>query len=173
MSRRTFWHFALAVCTASGVAAESPPDLRLEWLEGGAPTPRPPAVRGRAGELVRFDFRLVNVGEGAARSVALATHTTLGPAGAREELRPGPGAGEAMRRSIELELAVGLRELCIDATLVEDDAGGRDPNPEDNRICRAVEVSEATTAASVVRPPSSSIRFAVRTSPPTNPEISS
>lgn len=176
MSRRTLSAVALAVAALPGAPAlaESPPDLRLEWQEPGGARDEAPPVRGRAGEVVRLDYRLTNVGESPAAAVELATHTTLGPAGAPVELRPGPDPGEERRRSVDLRLAIGLREVCIDARLRSGaEREPREPTPENNRICRAVEVAAATTAAPVVRPPNSSIPLAARTSAPTYPEIAS
>jgi hypothetical protein len=144
MLRRTLPAVAWIAGALAGtlVVAAAPPDLRLEWLGAGSASDEGPPVHGRPGEEVRLDYRLMNVGARPAAAVELTTHTTLGPAGAPVELRPGPDSGEEYRRSVELELTIGLREVCIEARLRSDaDDETRDPTPDDNRICREVEVA--------------------------------
>jgi hypothetical protein len=123
-----------------------PPDLRLEWLAGGAPvTGATAAVRARAGETVTVPYRLRNVGGSDAFTAILEARTALGRTGPPERLQPGPAAGSASDRSLTLAVADGMRELCLDArlqTLEPQDPG--DPNPRDNRICRPVEVVKDT-----------------------------
>jgi hypothetical protein len=114
--------------------------LRLEW--GGTET----SIDGRTGETVELSFRLRNVGGQDAFAALLSASTALGPQGSPQRLQPGPRAGESLTRKLLLPLAEGMREVCIDASLqnlrAEDPA---DPNPGDNRICRAVKVKARET----------------------------
>lgn len=135
------------------LAAEArPPDLRLEWSSGGHDPGAAEAVRGRRGETLRIPYRLRNVGGSDAFAVVVEAHTALGPVADRERLQPGPAAGAAIDRILSLALATGMRELCIDArlqTMEPEDAG--DPNPQDNRICRKVEVEQQRGTARRLR----------------------
>lgn len=143
---------ALALLAASALApgrawagADSPPDLRLEWLIDGAAANGPaPALRGRAGETIEIPYRLRNVGGADAFAVVLEARTALGRAGRPVRLQPGPAAGAADDRTLRLAVAAGMRELCIDARLqtLEPDQPV-DPNRHDNRICRPVEATKA------------------------------
>ena len=133
----------LALAGGVSLAAEAaPPDLRLEWLvHGKAVREGVEPLHGRRGETVAIAYRLRNVGGSDAFTVILESRTALGRAARPERVHPGPDAGKADDRSLRLALAEGMRELCIDArlqTLAADDPG--DPNAQDNRICRRVEV---------------------------------
>jgi hypothetical protein len=91
---------------------------------------------------VEVDYLLRNVGGAAAWAVLVSAATTLGPVGTPARLQPGPGAGEGVRRRLALALAEGQREVCVEArlqTLNADDPG--DPEPADNRRCRAIVVA--------------------------------
>lgn len=136
---------AVAPARAAAAGAGSPPDLRLEWLVGGAPaTSGAPPVRAREGETVEIPYRLRNVGGADAFAAVLEARTALGPAGRPVRLQPGPAAGAAADRTLRLAVAAGMRELCIDVRLqtLEPDQPG-DPNGHDNRICRPVEATKA------------------------------
>lgn len=123
------------------VGVSSPPDLRLEWLEGGRPTREAGPVSGAAGETLRLPYQLRNVGGGEAFAAVLSVRTTLGPLGRAERLQPGPDAGEEVPLWLDLPLARGMREVCVEVRLQTLDAGDPgDPNRTDNRLCRKVEV---------------------------------
>ncbi len=129
----------LSLLAISAAAAESAPsDLRLEWVD------TLPVVEGTAGATIELKYLLRNLGGRDAFAVILKSHTSLGPAGAPLRLQPGPAAGRAMERKLALPLAIGMRELCIEASLQNRQSDEpADPNLRDNRICRAVRVTEA------------------------------
>lgn len=122
----------------------APPDLRLEWQDRGRGASLEGApVHGPAGETISIPYRLRNVGGSEAFAVILDARTALGAVGRAIRLQPGPAAGDAVDRTLKLPLARGMRELCIDARLQTLDPGlPTDPHPEDNRICRKVEIVE-------------------------------
>jgi hypothetical protein len=123
-------------------ASPSPADIRLEWVDGGAP------VEGEAGQTVEIPYHLRNVGGQDAFAVLLRAHTALGPLGRTLRLEPGPRAGETMARQVSLPLAEGVRELCLEATLQNlTPSDPSDPDPRDNRICRGVRVRPAQRTA--------------------------
>jgi hypothetical protein len=122
---------------AFAAAAESPADLRLEWVGGDA------AVSGKVGQTVELKTLLRNVGGRGAFAAVVKTHTSLGPFGDPVRVQPGPAAGASLPRTITIPLALGMRELCVEVALQNvavDDS--QDPNPRDNRICRAIKVFE-------------------------------
>jgi hypothetical protein len=151
------WGVLAAAVPALGSAragAESPPDLRLEWLvDGEAVTAGAPSVRGREGATVEIPYRLRNVGGADAFAAVLEARTALGPAGRAVRLQPGPAAGAAVERVLRLAVAAGMRELCIDARLqtLEPDQP-HDPNRHDNRICRPVEATKAGDSRDTAAP---------------------
>jgi hypothetical protein len=56
-------------------------------------------------------------------------------------VQPGPAAGKALTNHFNLPLAEGMREVCVDVHLQNVSAEDPpDPNPADNRICRAVQI---------------------------------
>lgn len=117
-------------------AAPPPADLRLAWSDNGAD------LEGDAGATVPIGYTIRNVGGRDAFAVVIRMTTALGPV-APMRLQPGPAAGATFERTGAVSLAVGMRQLCIDATLqnvsLEDPP---DPNLNDNRICRGVRVKE-------------------------------
>lgn len=122
----------------------APADLRLEWLVAGRPAAGEAGpIRGREGETVTVPYRLRNVGGADAFAVILEARTALGRSGAPERLQPGPAAGAKTDRTLRVAVATGMRELCIDARLQTVEAGGGgDPNRDDNRICRRIEIDD-------------------------------
>lgn len=129
-------------------ATPAPPDLRLEWQIGGQYTRVAPPLVGAAGSTVTLVYRLRNVGGSDAFAAILSTFTALGPQGRVVRLRPGPGAGLAFERTLDLPLAAGMREVCIETRLQTlGDNEPRDPNPGDNTVCRRVSVREAPGSA--------------------------
>jgi hypothetical protein len=125
----------------------SPPDLRLEWIgEGGAPTREAPPLRGEAAETVTIVYQVRNVGGSDAFAAVLTARTALGVLGPDRRLQPGPRAAEATTRELTVALAVGMHELCLAARLQNlhlDDPD--DPRPEDNRLCRRIEITEPSS----------------------------
>jgi|GEM_PF-5339133 len=125
-----------------------PPDLRLEWLIDGRRGRTADAVRGSAGEVVRLDFVLFNVGGSPAFAALLSATTTLGPLPASQRLQPGPAPGQSVRRSLRLPLAAGVRQVCVQVRLQTAHAADPgDPNPDDNLLCRDVIVTHRHDAA--------------------------
>lgn len=124
-----------------------PPDLRLEWMEGGRATTDGSDVVGVAGQRVSLAYQVRNVGGSDAYAVVISAYTALGRLGQRLRLQPGPAVGRALRRQLEMTLARGMRQLCLEVrlqTLEADEA--QDPNPDDNRLCRRLEVSAPALA---------------------------
>jgi hypothetical protein len=122
-------------------AVAPPPDLRVEWVSSGAPTREGEPVRGKAGEVRRLEYQVRNVGGADAFAIILAAQTALGPFGKPVRIEPGPQPGRLLRRTLELPLAEGMREVCIEAALQTSNADDpHDPNPQDNRLCRRVEI---------------------------------
>lgn len=127
------------------------PDLRLEWIEADGDKERPQneltpptPIEGHAGETVRLKYRIRNVGSTDAFAVIVRVQTGLGATERPIRVQPGPSAGRAIERTVDVALAVGLAEICIGASLqtvrVDDP---RDPFTEDNRICRRATVRPA------------------------------
>lgn len=134
-----------AAVSSSEAAASA--DLRLEWLLEERPTRKAPVIEGSAGEVILLPYRVRNVGGRDAFALVIRADTALGAVGAPERLEPGPEAGEAVQRSLALPLAAGMRELCLEARLQNRRAEDPpDPNTEDNRICRRVEVEHSLGA---------------------------
>ena len=132
---------ALGLRTYSLGAAPPPPDLRLEWRLAEAYSRKAPPISGIAGSTVTLRYRLRNVGGSNAFAAVIASHTALGRQGRSIRLRPGPKAGRAFERTLDLPLAVGIREICIEARLQTIGANEpRDPHPEDNTLCRRITV---------------------------------
>lgn len=153
---------AVLVAGAAGIdarqdlATTTAPDLRLEWI-GDRPAQPPPAagestkptiemspIDGRAGETIRLKYRIRNVGASDAFAVLIKVQSGLGVRARTTRISPGPTAGKALERTLDLPLAVGLVEVCISAvlqTVRSDDP--RDPFTEDNRICRRAHVRPA------------------------------
>jgi hypothetical protein len=149
------------------MATTTAPDLRLEWivakpaasspsaslpppaeLEPRRPAVEPLPIEGRAGESVRLRYRIRNVGATDAFAVVIRVQTGLGSVGRPTRVEPGPEAGKAIERALDLPLAVGLAEVCVIAvlqTLRADDP--RDPFTDDNRICRRANVRPADAEA--------------------------
>lgn len=130
-------------------AAEPPAaDLRLEWLANGRVSSSPEPVGGRAGEKVVVTYRIQNVGSSDAFAVVLTALSALGAVAPAQRLQPGPAASRSVDRSLEVRLAEGMRELCIEASLQNRDAGDPpDRNPRDNRICRQLIVEASGSSA--------------------------
>ena len=118
-------------------------DLRLEWLVKGRAVRTIPAVQGKAGETVQLEYRLRNVGGRDAFAAMIEVRTALGRLGRSIRLQPGPKAGQGFDRSIDVPLATGMSELCVDVRLqnlqLQDP---NDPNVEDNRICVRIRVRD-------------------------------
>ncbi len=132
----------------AGEGGAPPPDLRLEWLIEGRRARTPDAVHGTAGEVIRLDYVLLNVGGAPAFAVVLSATTTLGPLPASQRLQPGPAPGQSLRRSLRLPLATGVRQVCVQARLQMASAHDPgDPNPDDNLLCREVIVKIRDNAA--------------------------
>lgn len=128
------------------VAADPPPDLRLQWTTAGTP------VSGVAGSSAELDYELTNVGGSRAFAVILNVHTTVGRVGPPLRLQPGPAAGASVQRRVSFALVRGMREICVDATLQT--RGEREPleaNLQNNRICRAVVVQPPTRSEETSR----------------------
>lgn len=126
---------ALAAIPCGAEGAPPPPDLRLEWKSASP-------IEGRSGQVVLVPYRLRNIGGAHAFASILRVHTTLGPYDAAERIQPGPKAGQTIDRAINLALAVGIREVCVEVTLqtlAADERG--DPNLKDNRVCAPVKVT--------------------------------
>lgn len=127
----------IASFAASAARAESPPDLRLEWIGG------PTLVRGTTGDTVDLRYRIRNLGGRDAFASVLKTLSSLGAVGEPLRIQPGPAAGRHLDGPLKIVLATGMRELCIEILLQnrtrEDPA---DPTPGDNRACRPVKVEE-------------------------------
>jgi hypothetical protein len=120
-----------------------PPDLRVEWVSGASTTREGEVIRGSAGETRRLEYRVRNVGGTEVFAVILSARTALGPLVRPARVQPGPQPGRHLRRALDLPLAEGMREVCIEAVLQTRDAEDpHDPNPKDNRLCRRVEVTE-------------------------------
>jgi len=132
----------LAALTPTGLtAAEAPPDLFLEWLVDGRATVDAPDIIGPAGATVRLKYRIRNIGGTSAFAVVGRAQTALGRVGAPIRIQPGPDAGSHVDRHLDLPLAQGMREICIDVrlqTLAADDP--KDPDTDNNRRCRRVTV---------------------------------
>lgn len=132
---RVVFVLLLAAAELSGEAGA--PDLRLEWKDRGD------AISGRAGSSVALSFLVRNVGSAPAFATVLRIHTSLGRLGEAVRIQPGPSRGASIERTVTVPLAAGMRELCVEAVLqsrAPDDPV--DPNPNDNRICRAIRVTE-------------------------------
>jgi hypothetical protein len=140
---------------AQDLPTTTAPDLRLEWIIGDgdkdhpqnatAPAPIAP-IEGRAGETVRLKYRIRNVGSTDAFAVVVRVQTGLGTTARPIRIQPGPSAGSAIERTVDVALAVGLAEVCVGASLQTirlDDP--RDPFTEDNRICRRATVRPSRT----------------------------
>ena len=129
-------------------AGATPPDLRLEWVIDGRRVRTPDAVRGTAGEVLQFEYVLLNVGGAPAFAAVLSATTTLGPLPASHRLQPGPQPGQSVRRSLRLALATGMRQVCVQVRLQTARAADPgDPSPEDNLLCREVIVTDSDHAA--------------------------
>ncbi|MCH9647904.1 MAG: hypothetical protein K0U98_06670 [Deltaproteobacteria bacterium] len=140
-------------------ASPSVADLRLEWAEGrggegpsgslGGSSPQGGEIHGTEGEAVSVAYRLRNIGGSNAFAAVVESWTALGREGRPLRLQPGPAAGEIQKRHLELALASGMRELCVEVRLQTLEAGSPgDPNPKDNRICRRVIVQPSPEAHS-------------------------
>ena len=144
----SWWHVSGGASSLRTSSAEGgPPDLVLEWTEGGRPSASGSVVRGQAGETVQLSYQIRNVGGSDAYAAVVSAHTGLGRYGQPRHLQPGPAAGGVLKRRFSLTLALGMRELCLEAhlqTLTADEA--KDPRPQDNRRCRKVELVEPSAA---------------------------
>lgn len=133
----------------------SPADLRLEWArgkgaEGSGSSFRASDIEGAEGETVSVAYRLRNIGGSNAFAAVIESWTALGREGRPLRLQPGPVAGEIQERHLELALASGMRELCLEVRLQNLEAGSPgDPNPKNNRICRRVIVQRSPEAHSL------------------------
>ena len=140
----------LTVLTPTSLpATAAPPDLFLEWLVDGRAVIDSPDLTGRAGETVRIEYRIRNIGGTAAFAVIGQAQTALGRVGAPIRIQPGPDAGAHIDRHLDLPLARGMREICIDVqlqTLAADDP--KDPDTDNNRRCRHVTVRRLERQAS-------------------------
>lgn len=126
-----------------GDADAAPPDLRLEWVIDGRRVRTPDPIRGTAGEVLRLDYEVLNVGGAPAFAAVLSVTTTLGPLPGSRRLQPGPQPGERIRSSLRLSLSAGVRQVCVQARLQTaraTDPG--DPHLEDNLLCRDVIVRD-------------------------------
>jgi hypothetical protein len=142
--RGAFLTAALLAVLAVPCRAGGAPDLALRWTGGGA------AVRGAHGTTADLRFELANAGTAPAFAVIVKAQTTVGPVGQPVRLQPGPAAGATMQRSVTFALVRGMREICIDAVLQRrGDGDPPDPNPENNRICRAIAVDPQPTSQEV------------------------
>jgi hypothetical protein len=129
---------------AQSLPTTTAPDLHLEWVAENGDKERPrndlgptPPIEGHAGQTVRLKYRIRNVGSTDAFAVIVRVQTGLGNGERPMRIQPGPAAGKAIERTIDVALAVGLAEVCVGAvlqTIRADDP--RDPFTEDNRICR-------------------------------------
>ena len=136
---------------AQSLPTTTAPDLHLEWVAEDADKERPrndlvptPPIEGHAGQTVRLKYRIRNVGSTDAFAVIVRVQTGLGNGERPMRIQPGPAAGKAIERTIDVALAVGLAEVCVGAvlqTIRADDP--RDPFTEDNRICRRATVRPA------------------------------
>lgn len=143
---------APAMPAAAANVPAAPPDLHLEWLEGGVPTRDAPGLEGEAGQTLTLRYVVRNVGGSDAFAVVLAENTSLGRLSAPRRVQPGPAAGAALARLLRLSLAPGIREVCIQATLqTERLADPEDPNPENNVLCRRVRVRPAASPEERIR----------------------
>jgi hypothetical protein len=142
--RRSREPFGIALLVAAALlagAAPPPPDLLLEWIEGQRPTTSAPPVAGRAGEVVHLDYQVRNIGGRDAFAMLLSAHTALGRVAPPRRVQPGPARGHALPQRLDLPLAVGMREVCVEARLQNLSADDPpDPEPRNNRRCRRVEV---------------------------------
>jgi hypothetical protein len=122
-------------------------DLRVEWIDpnehtanakpDSAKTPAP--VIGRSGQTVRLRYRIRNTGGMDAFAVLVRVQTGLGRNGPPVRLQPGPKAGRSLERDLDLALATGMAEVCVEArlqTLRADDP--TDPYQDNNRACRQI-----------------------------------
>jgi hypothetical protein len=128
-------------------------DLRVEWVDGddSAASSKPDSVQldarkiaaapviGKSGQTVRLRYRIRNTGGMDAFAVLVRVQTGLGRNGPPVRLQPGPKAGSALERDLDLALAVGMAEVCVEAslqTLRADDPS--DPYQDNNRACRQI-----------------------------------
>lgn len=135
---------ASAMPAAAANVRAAPPDLHLEWLEGGVPTRDAPGLDGETGQTLTLRYQVRNVGGSDAFALVLTESTSLGRLSGPSRVQPGPAAGAALARTLRLALAPGIREVCVQATLqTERLADPEDPNPENNVLCRRVRVRPA------------------------------
>jgi hypothetical protein len=90
---------------------------------------------------VRYVLR--NVGGRDAFAAVIRAFTALGPVGQVLRLEPGPAAGDGVDLKLQLPVAAGMREVCVEASLQgRSSTEPADPHQGDNRTCQAVVVTE-------------------------------
>ena len=138
--RRSALVVAAALLLIAASSPPAPPDLRLSWVDGRGSRPGGSPLRGSPGRTIRLRYQVRNVGGSDAFAVVVSAATALGPIGLPMRFEPGPDAGARIDGVLDLALADGMREVCLEArlqTVRPEDPG--DPNPADNRLCRPIE----------------------------------